>query len=60
MKIACVVGTRPDAIKSAPVVLALRQMAPSVETVVVSTGQHREMLEQALNAFGLKAEHGLD
>ncbi|MFQ3586325.1 MAG: UDP-N-acetylglucosamine 2-epimerase (non-hydrolyzing) [Fimbriimonadaceae bacterium] len=59
LKIACVVGTRPDAIKSAPVVLALRQMAPSVETVVVSTGQHREMLEQALNAFGLKAEHDL-
>lgn len=59
LKIACVVGTRPDAIKSAPVVLALRRLAPEVETVVVSTGQHREMLDQALSAFGLRADHDL-
>lgn len=56
--IACVVGTRPDAIKSAPVVLELRQHH-AVETLLVSTGQHREMLDQALDAFDLKADHDL-
>lgn len=58
-KIMCVVGTRPDAIKSAPVVLELQKFSEQVDTVLVSTGQHREMLEQALQAFGLKAHHDL-
>src|SRR3954453_5153191 len=51
-RIVCVVGTRPEAIKMAPVVLELRRF-PQVETVLASTGQHREMLVQALGAFGL-------
>lgn len=55
----CVVGTRPDAIKSAPVILELRRFG-SVETVVVATGQHREMLTQALSAFGLQADLDLN
>jgi len=54
-KIFCVVGTRPDAIKTAPVVLELRRF-PEVETLLVATGQHREMLSQALEAFDLKPE----
>ena len=54
-----VVGTRPDAIKSAPVVLEFQRFADQVETILVSTGQHREMLDQALDAFGLKADHDL-
>lgn len=58
-RILCVVGTRPDAIKSAPVVLELRQFADEFDTILVSTGQHREMLDQALEAFGLKADHDL-
>ncbi|MBI5708181.1 MAG: UDP-N-acetylglucosamine 2-epimerase (non-hydrolyzing) [Armatimonadetes bacterium] len=58
-KIACVVGTRPDAIKSAPVVLELQRFDSDFETVLVSTGQHREMLDQALSAFGLAADHEL-
>ena len=48
----CVVGTRPEAIKTAPVVLELRRF-PEVETRLVSTGQHREILLQALATFGL-------
>src|SRR5579862_2539615 len=51
-KIAVMIGTRPEAIKMAPLHLALRRdrhFAP----VLVSTGQHREMLEQALAVFGL-------
>lgn len=51
-KIALVVGTRPEAIKLAPLVRALRD-APGVEPVLVSTGQHRQMLDQALRVFGL-------
>ena len=50
--IAVVVGTRPEAIKMAPVVLALRRH-PAFRPVLVSTGQHTEMLEQALGGFGL-------
>lgn len=55
-RIVAVVGTRPDAIKSAPVVLELRKFADQLETVLVSTGQHREMLDQALEAFSLKGD----
>ncbi len=54
-----VVGTRPDAIKTAPVVLEFQRFADSVDTVLVSTGQHREMLDQALGAFGLHATDDL-
>ena len=57
-KVVCVVGTRPEAIKMAPVVLELRKF-PSIETVLASTGQHKEMLEQALHAFGLTADEDL-
>ncbi|MBP7560503.1 MAG: UDP-N-acetylglucosamine 2-epimerase (non-hydrolyzing) [Armatimonadetes bacterium] len=59
-KIVCVVGTRPDAIKTAPVVLELRRFADRVDTLVVSTGQHREMLQQVFECFGLAADHDLD
>lgn len=54
-----VVGTRPDAIKTAPVVVEFRKFADLVASVLVSTGQHREMLTQALAAFGLKPDHDL-
>jgi UDP-N-acetylglucosamine 2-epimerase (non-hydrolysing) len=57
-KIACVVGTRPEAIKMAPVVLELRRFS-DVDTVLVSTGQHREMLSTALAAFGLTPDEDL-
>lgn len=57
--VAFVVGTRPDAIKTAPVVKEFRRHE-SVSTVLVSTGQHREMLAQALGAFGLVADVDLD
>ncbi len=58
-RIALVVGTRPDAIKSAPVVLALRRFPERCDTVLLSTGQHREMLDQALEAFGLRPDRDL-
>lgn len=48
----CVVGTRPEAVKMAPIVAELRRF-DTVETRLVSTGQHREILLQALTTFGL-------
>jgi UDP-N-acetylglucosamine 2-epimerase (non-hydrolysing) len=59
-KVMFVVGTRPDAIKTAPVVREFRQFPELVDTVLVSTGQHREMLWQALEAFDLKADYDLE
>lgn len=59
MKIVCIFGTRPEAIKMAPVVAALRR-EPSLETIACVTGQHREMLTQALDLFGLKPDIDLD
>jgi UDP-N-acetylglucosamine 2-epimerase len=54
--IAMVVGTRPDAIKSAPVAIEILKYKNECSFLLISTGQHREMLEQALGAFGLKAD----
>ncbi|MEO7454325.1 MAG: UDP-N-acetylglucosamine 2-epimerase (non-hydrolyzing), partial [Fimbriimonadales bacterium] len=54
-----VVGTRPDAIKMAPVILELQRQS-DIETVVVASGQHREMLEQVFSAFGISADRNFD
>lgn len=51
-------GTRPEAIKMAPVVTALRQQ-PSLDVKTCVTGQHREMLDQVLNLFGIKPDEDL-
>ena len=53
-----VLGTRPEAIKLAPVILAF-QAAPDFNTRVVLTGQHREMVAQVMQLFGLRADHDL-
>jgi UDP-N-acetylglucosamine 2-epimerase (non-hydrolysing) len=50
MKVLVLMGTRPEVIKLAPVVRLLER---EMETVVCATGQHREMLQQALDVFGL-------
>ncbi len=59
LRIATVFGTRPEATKMAPVVLELRRR-PGLEALVVSSGQHRELLPQALGVFGLRPDHDLD
>jgi UDP-N-acetylglucosamine 2-epimerase (non-hydrolysing) len=53
-------GTRPEVIKLAPVIIALRERGDQFDTVICSTGQHREMLIQALDTFGLKPDIDLD
>ena len=55
-KIFCVVGTRPEAIKMATVVLEFRRFADRCDTVLVSTGQHMEILYKSLETFGLKPD----
>ncbi len=57
--VVCVFGTRPEAIKMAPVVQAL-QRRDDVRTSVLLTGQHREMLQQVIDLFGIKADFNLD
>lgn len=58
-KILTVFGTRPEAIKMAPVVLALQQ-AEGLESLVCVTAQHRQMLDQVLNLFGIEPDFDLD
>ncbi|MDP3938301.1 MAG: UDP-N-acetylglucosamine 2-epimerase (non-hydrolyzing), partial [Deltaproteobacteria bacterium] len=53
-------GTRPEAIKLAPVVAALKAASPRIETRVVVTAQHREMLDQVLSLHGIVPDHDLD
>lgn len=54
-----VIGTRPEAIKMAPVILELRRR-PGFGTTILLTAQHREMLDQAMSVFGLEADLDLD
>lgn len=58
-RVLVIYGTRPEAIKLAPVVLALRE-SPYVEPVVAVTGQHREMLDQVNGLFSIVPEADLD
>ncbi|MCW2817996.1 MAG: hypothetical protein JWR42_783, partial [Marmoricola sp.] len=58
-RIMAVYGTRPEAIKMAPVVQAL-SASPHVEVVVAVTGQHRQMLDQVNGLFGIEPTHDLD
>ncbi|HET9949834.1 MAG TPA: UDP-N-acetylglucosamine 2-epimerase (non-hydrolyzing), partial [Longimicrobiales bacterium] len=54
-----VIGTRPEAIKMAPVVDALRARAPDVETRVALTGQHTRLVDQVLEVFALEPDYDL-
>lgn len=58
-RVMLVFGTRPEAIKMAPVVAALRKM-PSLEVLVTVTAQHREMLDQVLDLFRIVPDEDLD
>jgi UDP-N-acetylglucosamine 2-epimerase (non-hydrolysing) len=58
-RVLVVIGTRPEAIKLAPVVHALRAGPDKLDTKVCVTGQHREMLEPVLRLFELEPDHDL-
>lgn len=59
MKVMTIFGTRPEAIKMAPVIQELR-CHPEIETKVCVTAQHREMLDQVMDLFHLKADYDLN
>src|SRR5690625_1726190 len=58
-KIMTIFGTRPEAIKMAPLVLALKN-DPELEPIVVVTAQHREMLDQVLKIFDIEPDYDLN
>lgn len=59
-KVMLVFGTRPEAIKMAPLVLEFQKHADVFHTIVCVTGQHREMLDQVLHIFDIKPDFDLD
>lgn len=60
IKVVTVVGTRPEAIKLAPVIKALEQRRDRFESVVCATSQHREMLGQMLKVFDVRPQYDLE
>lgn len=60
IKVMTVFGTRPEAIKMAPVVLELQKHADQIQTVVAVTAQHRQMLDQVLDLFQITPDYDLD
>ena len=59
MRVLCLVGTRPEAIKMAPVILALRKSGAASVTVL-STGQHRDLIRNTLSTFGIGIDDDLE
>ncbi len=59
LRLLVVIGTRPEAIKLAPVIAALRRI-PGFKTTVCATAQHRELLDDALRVFGIRPQIDLD
>lgn len=60
IKVMTVVGTRPEAIKMAPVIKELNNYPEKFESVVCATAQHREMLDQVLNVFDISPDYDLN
>ncbi len=59
-KVMLIFGTRPEAIKMAPLVKAFQACADQFETIVTVTGQHRQMLDQVLDLFEITPDYDLD
>lgn len=60
IKVMTVFGTRPEAIKMAPLVLKLKQNPEKFETITTVTAQHRQMLDQVLDIFHITPDHDLN
>ncbi|MFZ4706261.1 MAG: non-hydrolyzing UDP-N-acetylglucosamine 2-epimerase [Bacteroidales bacterium] len=59
-KIAVVIGTRPDTIKMAPIILELKKHVDCFDVLTIATAQHRQMLDQVLDVFKIKVSFDLD
>ena len=60
MKILTIFGTRPEAIKLAPIIKALKDRPDQFNSLVCVTAQHREMLDQVLHLFAIQPDHDLN
>ncbi len=60
IKVMTVVGTRPEAIKMAPLVKELEKHPENIQSMVCATGQHRQMLDQVLELFAIKPQYDLN
>ncbi|MEE3380659.1 MAG: UDP-N-acetylglucosamine 2-epimerase (non-hydrolyzing) [Succiniclasticum sp.] len=60
LKVMTVFGTRPEAIKMCPLVMELRKHPDTIEPIVAVTAQHREMLDQVLELFGIVPDYDLN
>lgn len=60
IKVMTIFGTRPEAIKMAPLVLELQRHPEQIDSVVCVTAQHRQMLDQVMEAFRIKPDYDLD
>lgn len=60
IKVMTIFGTRPEAIKMAPLVLELERQPERFESIVTVTAQHRQMLDQVLDIFQIKPDYDLD
>ncbi|SDX26397.1 non-hydrolyzing UDP-N-acetylglucosamine 2-epimerase [Paenibacillus sp. CF384] len=60
IKVMTIFGTRPEAVKMAPLVLELQKHPEQIESVVCVTAQHRQMLDQVLDFFKIKPEYDLN
>ncbi|MDC3416740.1 non-hydrolyzing UDP-N-acetylglucosamine 2-epimerase [Aquibacillus salsiterrae] len=60
IKVMTIFGTRPEAIKMAPLVLELKKRTDQFEPIVTVTAQHREMLDQVLDIFGITPDYDLN
>ncbi|MBV8229408.1 MAG: UDP-N-acetylglucosamine 2-epimerase (non-hydrolyzing), partial [Planctomycetaceae bacterium] len=60
LTVLCIIGTRPEAIKMAPVIKALLRERDRVRALVCATGQHRAMLDQVLEVFRIVPDFDLD
>ena len=59
-KVMTIFGTRPEAIKMAPLVLELQKHSEQIESIVTVTAQHRQMLDQVLETFNIKPDYDLN
>ncbi|KIO65937.1 UDP-N-acetylglucosamine 2-epimerase (non-hydrolyzing) [Caldifermentibacillus hisashii] len=60
LKVMTVFGTRPEAIKMAPLILEMQKYENKIESIVTITAQHRQMLDQVLNIFNIQPDYDLN
>ncbi|UQS86407.1 UDP-N-acetylglucosamine 2-epimerase (non-hydrolyzing) [Nicoliella spurrieriana] len=60
IKVMTIFGTRPEAIKMAPIILAMKKQPEQFKPITVVSAQHREMLDQVLNVFKIKPDYDLN